>query len=468
MEQLTGLDAAFLAVETPTAHMQVMGIVVLDPATIPGEGPHSYYERVRAVLEARLHLVPPLRRRIVEVPFGFQVPSWIEDPDFDLDYHVRRAALPAPGGPRELAAFCADIASRPLDRDKPLWESYVVEGLEHGYQAFVTKLHHSMIDGVAGVSILAALFDLEATTPAEPLQPPEEWVPERVPGEAEMLGRAVVSIVQHPPNVVRATMNFVPGVVRAIRRARTQDLKVALPLTAPRLSLNRTITAHRVISLSSVSLADLKAVKNALGVTVNDVVLAVMAGALRSYLLRRDELPDKPLVAAIPTSVRTADDDQFGNRVSSMFAALPVEIADPIERVHAVAESMSGAKGVHEEVGPSTLQDWAATATPAMFNRAMRAYTRLRIGQRLRPIINVIVSNVPGPPWPLYLAGAQMVAIHPMGPIFDDCGLNATVISYLDHVDFGFLACRELVPDVDYLAGFVPDALTELMKAAAV
>jgi hypothetical protein len=151
-----------------------------------------------------------------------------------------------------------------------------------------------------------------------------------------------------------------------------------------------------------------------------------------------------------------------------MFAALPVEVADPIERVRAVAESMSGAKGVHEEVGSSTLQDWAATATPAMFNRAMRTYTRLRIGQRLRPIINVIVSNVPGPPWPLYLAGAQMVAIHPMGPIFDDCGLNATVISYLDHVDFGFLACRELVPDVDHLAAFVPDALTELMKAASV
>jgi WS/DGAT/MGAT family acyltransferase len=466
MQQLNGLDAAFLAVETPTAHMQVMGIVVLDPSTIPGGSPRSYHERVRSLLAARVHLVPPLRRRVVEVPFGIQVPSWIDDPDFDLDYHVRKAALPAPGGPRELSAFCADVASRPLDRDKPLWEVYVVEGLEHGYQAFVAKLHHSMIDGIAGMSVLAALFDLEASTPIEPLQPPQEWTPERVPSEAEMLGRAMVSIIEHPPNVVRALVNFVPGVVRAIRRAREQDLKVALPLTAPRLSLNRTITAHRVISLASVSLADIKTVKNALGVTVNDVVLGVMAGALRSYLLSRDELPDKALVAAIPTSVRTDDDDQFGNRVSSMFASLPVELVDPIDRVHAVADSMSGAKSVFEEVGPSTLQDWAATLSPAMFNTAMRTYTRLRLGQRLRPIINVIASNVPGPPWPLYLAGAQMVAIHPMGPIFDDCGLNVTVISYLDHVDFGFLGCRELVPDVDALAGFVPDALAELMKAA--
>jgi hypothetical protein len=173
------------------------------------------------------------------------------------------------------------------------------------------------------------------------------------------------------------------------------------------------------------------------------------------------------LVAAIPTSVRTDDDGQYGNRVSSMFASLPVELVDPVDRVHAVAVSMSGAKSVFEEVGPSTLQDWAATFSPAVFNRIMRTYTRLRIGQRLRPIINLIASNVPGPPWPLYLAGAQMVAIHPMGPIFDDCGLNVTVISYLDHVDFGFLGCRELVPDVDALAGFVPDALAELMKFAA-
>ena len=262
--------------------------------------------------------------------------------------------------------------------------------------------------------------------------------------------------------------NFVPGVIRAVRRVRDESLDVALPLTAPRLSLNRTITPHRVVSFSSVGLADVKAVKNALGVTVNDVILATMTGALRDYLERREELPGKPLVAAIPTSIRAADDDPFGNRVSSMFASLPVELPDPIDRVRAVARSMSGAKSMHEEVGPSTLQDWAATAAPALFNRAMRTYTRLRVGERLRPVINLIVSNVPGPPWPLYLAGAQMVALHPLGPIFDDCGLNVTVISYLDHVDFGFIGCRELVPDVLDLAHAVPDALRELMKAAGV
>jgi WS/DGAT/MGAT family acyltransferase len=472
MQHLTGLDAAFLALETPAAHMQVMAIAVLDPSTVPGsageEEPGGYYERVRALFEARLHLVPPFRRRVVEVPFGVFVPSWADDPDFDLDYHLRRAALPAPGGPKELAAFAADVASRPLDRSRPLWEAYVVEGLEHGHIAFVCKLHHSMIDGVAGVAILAALFDLEVDAPLEPTAPAGVWQPARLPGDAEMLGRAVVEMAQRPMKFVRAVTNFVPGLVRAIRRAYDEELDVALPLTSPRLSMNRSITPHRLIALSSLPLADVKAVKNALGVTVNDVVLAVTAGALRNYLAGRDELPDKALVAAIPTSVRAATDEQFGNKVSSMFAGLPVELPDPIDRVHAVARSMSGAKGVHEEVGGSTLQDWAETAAPVLFSRAMRFYTRLRLGERIRPVINVIMSNVPGPPWPLYLAGARMVAIHPMGPIFDDCGLNITVISYLDNVDFGFLACRELVPDIDELAAFIPDALTELKKAAGV
>ncbi len=469
MQRLTGLDAAFLALETPSAHMHVMGVAVVDPSTVPDDRYDSFHERVRALLEARLGLVPPLRRRLVEVPFGLNVPTWIEDPDFDLDYHLRRAALPAPGGPQELAAFAADVAGRPLDRRKPLWEAYVVEGLEHGHQAFVTKIHHSLIDGVAGVAILAALFDMARDAPLEPLEQPDEWEPDHLPTEAEMFGRAIVAAAERPVKMARAVMNSVPGLVRAVRRARDESLDVALPLTAPRLSMNRTITAHRVIAFSSVSLADVKAVKNALGVSVNDVVLAVTAGALRSYLERREELPDKPLIASIPASARSDDDaDKFGNRVSSMFASLPVEIADPVERVQSVARSMSGAKGVHEEVGASTLQDWAEVAGPALFSRASRAYSRMRFAERLRPVINLVVSNVPGPPWPLYFAGAQLVAIHPLGPIFDDCGLNATVISYLDHMDFGFLGCRELLPDIDVLANCVPEALNELKKAAGI
>ena len=192
VQYLTGLDAAFLALESPTAPMQVLGIAILDPSTVPDDDGRPFYERVRELMAARVHLVPPLRRRVVEVPFGLYVPAWVDDPSFDLDYHLRRAALPAPGGEAELDAFVAEVASRPLDRNRPLWEAYVVEGLEGGRQAFVAKLHHSMIDGLAGVAILAALFDLAPDTPARPEGAPDRWIPERIPGDAEMLGRAIV------------------------------------------------------------------------------------------------------------------------------------------------------------------------------------------------------------------------------------------------------------------------------------
>jgi diacylglycerol O-acyltransferase / wax synthase len=442
--------------------MHLLGVAVLDPSTAPER---FSFERARALFEARLHLVPPFRRRAVEVPFGLHNPIWIEDPDFDLDYHLRRAALPAPGGPNELAAFVADVASRQLDRRRPLWEAFIVEGLEHGHYALVAKLHHSIVDGLAGVEVIAALFDLVADAPLEPDEPPDEWHPDAVPSDVEMLGFAAGAIIKVPRVAVRAIGRFGRGVMRAVRAPR-DNVHVTLPLTAPRLSMNRLITPHRVVAFSSVALDDVKAVKTALGVTVNDVVLAATSGALRAYLQRRGELPDHALVAAIPTSVRS-DVERFGNKLSSMFASLPVELGDPIERVEDVARSMAGAKQIHEYIGGSTLEEMAELAAPALFSRALRIYQRLRVGERLRPIINLIVSNVPGPPFPLYFAGAQLVALHPLGPVFDDCGLNLTVMSYLDHVDFGFLACRELVPDVDELAANVPQALAELVKAAA-
>ena len=463
MQRLSGLDAAFLSLETPSAHMHVMGVAIVDPTTAP----HGFsYERVREVIESRLDLVAPLRRRVVEVPLGLHNPVWVEDPDFDLDFHLRRAALPAPGGEAELSAFVADVAGRELGRDRPLWEAWVVEGLEHGYYAFVAKLHHSLIDGASGVEILAALFDIEPEPEPRVADIAQEWHPDHIPSDFELLAYAMLSFAQKPLYFVKAANNLGRGLMSAVQRAREESLDVALPLTAPRLSMNRTITPHRKVAFASVPLADIKAAKNALGVTVNDIVLAIASGALRNYLEKHDELPDRPLVAAIPTSIRGDGEREYGNRVSAMFAALPVEVEDPIDRVNAVQRSTAGAKGVHEQIGSSTLQEWAEVAAPAVFSRAMRLYTRLRIGERLSPVINAVVSNVPGPPFPLYLAGARLVALHPLGPIFDDCGLNLTVISYLDHVDFGFIACRELIPDLEELAAAVPEALAEIVKAA--
>ncbi len=465
MQRLSGLDAAFLAIETPTAHMHVMSTAILDPSTAPA---HFDIDRVRALLLERMHLLPPFRRRLVSVPFDLHNPLWVEDPDFDLDYHVRRVALPSPGGLRELATLTAEIAGRALDRSRPLWELWYVEGLEQDRVAIITKVHHSAIDGMSGVELIANLYDFEADPePRAAVVAGSDWRPDHVPSDPELIAFAVASLARQPLLMARAMRRLVRSAGRVAQRAREQTSNMTVPLTAPRLAMNGTITPHRKIAFSSIPLADVKLVKNAFGVKVNDVVLAVMTGALRTYLGGRGELPDRPLVATIPTSVRTEDQKrEMGNRVSAMFAGLPVEIGDPVERLLWVHRSTVGAKQMHEDIGGNTLQEWADLASPALFSRAMRVYSSLRMADRHRPIHNLVISNVPGPPFPLYFAGARLVAMYPMGPIFDGAGVNATVISYLDHVDFGFLVCRELVPDVDDLAAAVPDALAELVKAA--
>ncbi len=465
MQRLSGLDTAFLSIESPSAHMHVMGVAVLDPRDL---SPELDFDRFCAHLAERLPLIPPFRQRLVTVPFGLDYPAWVEDPAFDLDYHLRRVAVPAPGGQKELATLAADIASRPLDRARPLWEMYFVEGLEHGRVALVSKIHHSAIDGMSGVDIMAHLFDLEAAPePRLAIAIAPDWSPERVPSDVELLAQAMVTAARRPVRVVRTASKVVGTAWRVVQRVRGADNHGGVPLTAPKLTMNGTITPHRSIAFSSVPLAEVKRLKDALGVKLNDVVLAVATGALRSYLVGRDELPDRSLVATIPTSVRAVDEaNTMGNRVSAMFAQLPTELDDPIARVEAIRLSTIDAKDIHDDIGATTLQELAALASPAMLRSAMRLVSTFRLTDRIGSAVhNLVVSNVPGPPFPLYLAGARLEAMHPLGPIFDGAGLNLTVISYLDHLDFGFLGCRELLPDIDDLAAAVPDALRELAKA---
>ena len=462
MERLSGLDAAFLSFESPSAHMHVLGVAIVDPT----HAPDFDFGRVREHLIERLPLIPPFRRRLVHVPFGLHYPVWVEDPYFDLDYHLQRAAIPAPGTQRELAEFAAGVAGRPLDRERPLWEMYYVEGLEGGRVALISKIHHSAIDGLSGVDIMAHLFDLEPEPqPRLDVALAPDWRPDHVPNDAELLGYAMMSIARQPVRIAKTVRKMASGATKIVARVRSGENKAALPMTAPKLTMNGTITPHRKIAFASAEFAEVKRVKAALGVKVNDVVLAVTTTALRNYLMDRNELPDKPLVVSIPTSVRT--DEQagtMGNRVSSMFASLPVHIVDPLERLQHIHEAMMQAKDMHEEIGAQTIQDLAELASPAMLASVKRMVTSLRLNRVGATMHNAVVSNVPGPPFPLYLAGARLVAMHPLGPIFNGAALNLTVISYLDSIDFGFLACRELVPDLDSLAAHVPDALRELSK----
>lgn len=463
MERLSGLDTTFLTFETPSVHMHVAQTAIFDSKTVPG----GYeFSKVKEHIRSRLHLVPPFRRRVVEVPFNLHHPLWVEDPDFDLDYHVRRVGVPAPGGLEDLSELAGRIASRPLDRSRPLWESYICEGMQNDWIGVITKMHHCAVDGVSGAELMANLFDL--TPDGASFSPPDDREPERVPGDVELIAHAVNSRARGVAKLLPLLGQTVSTAANLVQRHRDPDTIVgAVPLTAPPTPWNAAVTPHRKVSFAKVDLADVKALKDSYGVTVNDIVLALMGGTLRRYLEAKDALPDDPLIAVCPVSVRTDDEKgETNNRVSAMFTTLATHLDAPAERVARIHETTKGAKEDHNAVGANFLTEWAEYAAPRTFALASRLYSQLNLADRHRPIHNVVISNVPGPPVPLYYAGAELVAAYPMGPIMEGAGLNITVMSYRDRVDIGFMACRELVPDVWDLPGHVDAAMAELLEDA--
>lgn len=462
MKRLSGLDATFLYLETPTSPMHVSGVFVADPATAPGFS----FESFRQLVDNRLHLAPPWRRRLAQVPFGLHHPLWIEDPDFDLDFHVRRAALPAPGGRAELAQFAAEFHAIPLDRSRPLWQVYIVEGLEGGRVALVSKTHHAAIDGVSGAEIVVSLLDL--TPEVQHHEPAEEWKPDRVPTDVELVAYAMRSLARQPVGAIKATQRTVEMALNLKRRNRHPDVEPPpAPFAAPRTSINTPITPHRRFAMADVSLEDVKKVKNAFLSTVNDVVIALCAGALRKHFEARNEVIDTDLVAMVPISVRTEDQKgAMGNKVSAMLTSLATTIDGPGERLEAIVAGTRRAKAQDKAIGADTLSDWTEFMAPAVAARAARLYSAMRVADRMRPLFNVVISNVPGPAFPLYTCGAELEAMYPMGPIADGIGLNITIFSYRGSIHFGLVACRETMPDLDDMTGYLQDSLDELLKAA--
>ena len=479
MQQLTGLDANFLYLETGPNYAHVCGVALLDPATAAQP---LAFERVRALVAGRLHLLPPLRRRLVEVPFGIDRPYWADDPHFDLDFHVRELALPAPGSPLQLAEQVGRISSRPLDRGRPLWELYLISGLEQERVALMVKFHHAALDGVAGQELITTLLDQSPEPP--PVAAPAERPVAPLPGELEMWVRGVAGVTLQPLRALefqRRMIRTLPGAARFLARSTgpgllpwargttTGDGGVLSrpPLLAPRTSFNRPITPQRRWVYGSAPLSQVKLAKTAFGVTVNDVVMAACAGGLRRWLQDHGELPDSPLLAMVPISVRTQEQrGTFGNRVSALIAALPTHLEDPVARLRAVHEAMRGAKEQHAAIGAETLQDVTQFAMPALATRAARLAAQMRLAEYVSPPYNLVISNVPGPRTPLYFAGAQMLGYYPVSVVTDGQGLNVTVQSYLDNLDFGLVADRELVPDLWDLLRHLVDAVDELADAA--
>jgi diacylglycerol O-acyltransferase len=476
LERLSGLDASFLYLETSSLHMHVAMTMVFDPSTVPG----GYsFGRMKRLIAERIPCAPVFRRRLVEVPFRLGHPVWVDDPGFDLDYHVRLAALPRPGGLRELADLAGDIAGHQLDRSKPLWEMWIVEGLEHDRIGFIAKMHHSTVDGVSGAELLSVLFDLEPEPP--PVPRPETTngdrpgadavVDARIPSGLELMAQAALARSVRPIEITRDIVRTGYRVlnvsrVRSSPRHASSRARAALPLSAPRTSFNTALTRRRSVTLTAIGLDDVKRLKNATGTTVNDVVLAVCTGALRSFLLEGDELPDRPLVAVVPVSVRPeAGSPKGSNQISSMFVQLPVDLHRPGDRLMAIHDGTKGAKEEHHALGADLLQNWAEHSTPNVFANAARLYSRMRLADRHRPIANLVISNVPGPDFPLYLGGAELQAGFPLGPVMDGMGLNLTIMSYRGVLYWGIMACPESVPKAWNLTAAIPTALDELLGA---
>ena len=465
MKRLTGLDAAFLALETSSSHMHVASLGIYDPSTAAGA---FTLERLTKAYSGRMHLAPPFRRRLANVPLGLHHPLWIEDPDFDIHNHVRHTAIPSPGGPEELANLVGRLVAQPLDRSRPLWEIWLIDGLEGGNVGLLSKVHHAAIDGASGNELIVALLDL---SPEIEDRGSDDWVPDHSPSDLELLTYAASSLARQPVRVAKALQRTASAAL-AVRRLGQESNAPVLPpapFAAPRTSLNAALTPRRSYAYTSLDLRQVKAVKHALGCTVNDVVLGICGGALKRYLEDRGEDPESPLVAMVPLSVRSDDErDTMGNRVSAMLTSLATDVDDPADRLDVIHTCMAEAKNQQSAIGADTLQEWTEFAAPALLGRAARFYSRMHLANSHRPLFNVTISNVPGPPFALYSAGAKLLANYPIGPIFDGGGLNMTVMSYLDQLDFGLLACPDVVGDIWGLADDLHEALAELVEATGV
>lgn len=475
MRQLTGLDSAFLTMESSTTVGHVTGVLVLDTETSPV--PWTF-ERFRRHLLSRIPQLTPFTQQLVEVPLGLDRPYWIDAPNFDLDYHLRHVAVPGDESRVAFSELVARIHARPLDRGRPLWECYVVDGLPDGKTGLITKVHHAAIDGISGQELLACLVDLEPDAPVP--DEVDEWVSPAITTPDDVMARAILSLATSPYRMVKAgitigrSLPILGQLLDSVDTAGGSESSdsfvdsVANRVSAPPTPFNKTIGPHRRWAYVSVPLDDVKAVKNELGLTVNDVVLGIVSGVLRRWLEENGGIPERSLSAMVPLSVRKEGSDAFGNHISGTVATLASNLDDPLERLQAIHEGMQVAKQSQDALPAEILTDITQVAPPAVAALASRLIASTKLADRVNLPFNVVVSNVPGPPIPIYLAGAEIKGHFPVSAIVDGVGLNVTVVSTNGMLDFGFVSDRDLVPDLWDMAEFVPTELKSLTKAAGI
>jgi diacylglycerol O-acyltransferase / wax synthase len=470
MQQLSGLDASFLYFETPRTPMHIGSIQIYDQSSLPG-GVQGFKDILRHI-EQRLHGARTFRQKLVNVPFGLDHPYWIEDRDFDLEFHVRHIRLPQPGDWRQLCIQVARLHSRPLDLSKPLWEFTVIEGLDaveglpSNCYAIVTKVHHACIDGVSGVDMIEAIHDLDPDAPR--IRPSDKpWHGEAEPNPLELLARASFNTALQPLRFAEVAARSVPALGRLTQGVAQRRFRATKPV--PKTRFNTTVSAHRVVEGRSFPLADIRAIKSSVpGATINDVVLTICGGALRAYLQAKNELPDISMVAMAPISVRSTDQrGALGNQVSAMTVAIGTDIEQPLARLAAVHADATASKEMTQAVGAKLMTDYSQFIPSTTAALAARLYTNLGIANRTNPIFNCVITNVPGPQVPLYCAGARMVAQFGLGPVFDGMGLIFPVVSYCGAITISATACREMLPDPEFFAACIQRSYDELQAAAA-
>lgn len=460
MERMEGVDAGYLYLETPSMHMHTLKVAIIEsPTDEEGFG----LARLERELMARIDALPPLRRRVLPVPWWLHHPVWVQDRPVDPARHLHHHRLPPGGGMADLERLIGEIAGTPLDRSLPLWEMHAVEGLTGDRVAIVTKMHHALADGVAANSLLAGVTDQadpSALRTASALEP--------TPTRMSLLRAALLDGARQALELPALVWRTARAVTAVLRRRRHAEVAVPRPiLDVPRVSFNGPLTPRRGFATTSLPLADVKEVRRRHDVTVNDVVLAVVAGALRRWLDERGERLRASLVAGVPvaTDAPGAEPRLGGNRVSNLFTSLATDVDDPLERLLLISRTTAESKVVQRTLGPEMLLDWVQFTPPGPMTAAMRAYSRLRAASYHRAPFNVVVSNVPGPREPVTIAGARLVDLFSVGPILEGIGLNVTVWSYVDRLNFSLLSCPDLLPDLRPVADQLRPALDELLEA---
>jgi diacylglycerol O-acyltransferase / wax synthase len=462
VESMTGLDAKFLYSETPTTHMHTIKVAVSNVSTVDGG---FSFDTLTEVLGQLLVRLPPFRRRIVPVPLGLGHPVWLEDPEFDLRRHVSRLVLDHPGDDRQLADAVAAFASTPLPRDRPLWQLLVIEGVTGGRIAVVVKIHHAVADGSAAVALLRNAVQAATAEPSpEPIEDP--WHPEEVPTTRHLLAVAAGEQVTRWKGVPHLVRQSVKQTRASEHRRRSFAPMPPLPLRhIPKTSFNVSITAERTFAMTNLPLEDLRSIRRSAGAKLNDVYLAVCGGALRRYLSDRGELPDRPLVASVPVSTDPDVARMSGNRVDNLYVSIGTDVADPVQRLKQIHAGSKASKEVRGLLGHDLLAQRADIVPPQIYNSIVRVWSRSHIADRLRPPLNVVLSNVAGPRDRIFFGPIELESLYSVGPILEGIGLNITAWSYAGALGVSVLACPASVPDPWLIIDALHDALDELRMA---